>query len=244
MQHPPIVLFDVDGCLLESKGHLLATRELYHNPQFKWNQSAVKKIPTVEVLRRFEAADSPSWKKSFWKLNNGFRDILPHRIRRWIFIGQMAKRVRKYEEAYSQFFPGTEQAIRKMADQGIIMGICLNGEGDRILKWIQRYNLEEIIPCYTSRDEQARLGKKPSPKPLYGLLLKLKKHYHLGKIDLSRVAYVGDNGTDIMAAKNGRMKAVGVLSGHGYRHELEAEHPDLILSSVAELPPYLSVLFP
>jgi phosphoglycolate phosphatase-like HAD superfamily hydrolase len=240
---PLIVLFDVDGVLLESKGHLIAARELFHDPRLKWNQENLNRIKTMEILRRFEAADTNNWKTGFWKLNNNFRDLLPGRFRRWIFIGRIAKRVRKYEMRYSNFFPGTEAMIRELARQGVLMGICSNGEGNRIKTWLQKYHLEDIIQCYTSRDDQPRYGIKPSPKPLYGLLLKIKKRYNLPKIDFSQVAFIGDNCTDILAAKNGHIKSIAVLNGHGYKEELEQLKPDFILKSVAELPLYINQIF-
>lgn len=243
MHHPPIVLFDVDGVLLESKGHQLAALELFHEKRFRWNYQKRRAVSSMEILRRFEAADSPHTWESAKKMNANFRDILPHRVRRWIFFEKMGLKIRKYEVKYSDFFPGVVDAIKYLHAQGVIMGICSNGEGKRIATWLQRKGLDQIICCYTSRDTRKRYGIKPSPKPLYALLLMIKKRHKLGKIDLNQVAFVGDNQTDILSAQNGKMKAVAVLNGHGYAGELEQLKPDLILHSAAELPQNISKLF-
>lgn len=244
MDHPPIVLFDVDGVLLASKGHQLRALELFHEKRFKWDYEKRKSVSSMEILRRFEAADSEHTWESAKKLNANFRDILPHRVRRWIFIEKMGSKVRTYEQKYSDFFPNVVDAIRTLHQQGILMGICSNGEGKRITGWLERKGLENIICCFTSRDTRKRYGIKPSPKPLYALLLMIKKRYNLGKIDLKKVAFIGDNRTDILSAQNAKMKAVAVLNGHGYAKELEEMKPDLILQSAAEISQNITKIFP
>jgi phosphoglycolate phosphatase-like HAD superfamily hydrolase len=95
-----------------------------------------------------------------------------------------------------------------------------------------------------SCDYIKQYGIKPSARPLYALLRMIKHHYHLGPIDLNRVAFVGDNCSDIMSAKNGKIRSVAVLCGHGYYDEIAALQPTLILPTIYEIPQNLDKLFP
>ena len=53
-------------------------------------------------------------------------------------------------------------------------------------------------------------------------------------IDLSAVM-IGDRRMDVTAAKNNKLKSVGVLWGFGDREELEVAGADVIVDSVSEL---------
>ncbi len=72
----------------------------------------------------------------------------------------------------------------------------------------------------------------------------MKRHYNWGKINLNRVAFVGDNITDMIAAKTANVKSIGVKSGHAYPEELAMMKPDFILNDVNEIPKILPQLFP
>jgi len=244
--NPPIILFDMDGVLVESKGHEFAAMKVMQNPRYRWNYARMKRdgIKPMSILRLFEAGDSDSKRESFRKLNRLFRPYLPKPIQRWIAFGAIAKRVRKYEYLYSDFYPNALETVKTLHQQGIIMGICTNAEGHRTEVWLRRKRIEHIFPCYMSRDYIKQYGIKPSARPLYALLGMIKKHYHLGPIDLTRVAFVGDNRTDIMSAKHARMKSIAVLCGHGYYNEIAALQPDLMLQTVGEIPQHLAKLFP
>lgn len=235
----------MDGVLVESKGHEFAAMKVMQNPKYKWNYAKMKQdhLVPMDILRLFEAADSESKLNGFRNLNNLFRPYLPRPFWRWIAFGAIAKRVRKFEYLYSNFYPNALDTIHLLHQKGIIMGICTNGEGHRTDVWLQKKHIDHIIQCHMSRDYIKQYGIKPSARPLYGLLKMIKHKYQLGPIDLNRVAFVGDNCTDIMSAKNAKIRSVAVLCGHGYYDEIAALQPDLILPTVNEIPQNLDKLF-
>jgi phosphoglycolate phosphatase len=244
MTHPPIIIFDVDGPIMNSKGHLLAVFELFRDKRFRWNEELKKKTTALEVLRKFEAADSKSSRQFLRKMNRNFRELLPHRVRRWIFFAKLGLRIRPNEYKYSDFIPKTVETLRYLDTQKIILGICSSSEGDRIQKWLVKKDVADLIPIFTSRDHRKLYGLKPSPGPLLGLLCLMKRHHKWGKIDRNKVVFVGDNVTDILSAKAARIKSIAVLSGHGYKKELKETNPEFILKTIAEIPSILTELFP
>ena len=79
-----------------------------------------------------------------------------------------------------------------------------------------------------------KYGLKPMPGLIYALLIDISKTYNIN-IDRKNVYFVGDNVSDIRAAKNGSIKSIAVYSGNGVREELEKEKPDYLIKDVSEL---------
>ena len=244
--HPPILLFDVDGVLLNSKGHFLAALESMHDryTNGNWNYEILARTTSVDIIRMFESAAK---KRSIPSLNTmlrNFKDLIPNRFRRLVYIARMGKKISKYDWKFSDFFPGTEKTLRNLQSKGIIMGAASNSHGERISKWFKLKSVDDIFPLYVSRDERKTFGVKPSPGPLLALLVKIKKYYNFPKIDRSRVAFIGDLITDVQAAQRARVKSIAVLSGHSIREELEFYNPDFIIPDITHLPKILPKLFP
>jgi len=242
--HPPILLFDVDGVLLDSKGHFLAALESMHDRYTNWNYELLARTTAVDIIRRFE---SGAKKRSIPSLNailKNFKDLIPSRFRRLIFIARMGRKIEKYDWKFSDFFPGTEKTLRILESKGIIMGAASNSHGDRISKWFKLKNVNDLFPLYISRDERKTYGVKPSPVPLLALLVKIKKYYNYPKIDRSRVAFIGDLITDVQAAQRAKIKSIAVLSGHSIREELEFYNPDFIIPDITYIPKILRKIFP
>ncbi len=242
--HPPILLFDVDGVLLDSRGHFLAAIDLMHDRFANWNYEILARTTSVDIIRRFE---SGALKRSIPSLNamlKAFKDLIPNRFRRFLYIVRMARKINKYEWQFSDFFPGTEETLRKLQSKGIIMGAASNSDGDRITKWFKIKNVDDIFPLYISRDSRKTYGVKPSPGPILALLVKIKKYYNYPKIDRNRVAFVGDLVTDIQAAQRAKIKSIAVLSGHSVREELKFHNPDFIIQDVNHITQILPKIFP
>lgn len=242
--HPPILLFDVDGVLLDSKGHFLAALDLMHDRLVNWNYEILARTSAVDIIRLFEASAKKRSLPSFNAMSKNFMQLIPNRIRRMIFFVLMGRKINKFDWLYSDFFPGTEETLRNLKSKGIIIGAASNSEGERISKWFKLKNVDDLFPLYITRDERKTYGVKPSPGPLLALLVKIKKYYNFPKIDRNRVAFVGDLITDIQAAKRAKIKSIGVLSGHSIREELEYHNPDFIIPDITYIPKILKKLFP
>ena len=242
--HPPILLFDVDGVLLDSKGHFLAALESMRNRYANWNYEILARTTSVDIIRRFESGAKNRSIPSLIAMLKNFKDLIPNRFRRLVYITMMGRKIDKYDWQFSDFFPGTEVTLRNLQSKGIIMGAASNSNGDRIKKWFKLKNVADIFRLYISRDARKTYGVKPSPGPLLALLVKIKKYYNFPKIDRNRVAFVGDLITDIQAAQRAKIKSIAVLSGHSSRGELEFHNPDFIIPDINHIPQILPKLFP
>jgi len=78
----------------------------------------------------------------------------------------------------------------------------------------------------------------PNPKPSPEALVKAATFMH---VDLCDCIVVGDSVSDLKAGRAAGVTTVGILSGLFSREELACEKPDLILSSLSELPEYVEM---
>jgi phosphoglycolate phosphatase-like HAD superfamily hydrolase len=242
--HPPIIIFDLDGCLLTSKGHLLAAFEIKSYPWVKWNESVIHSLQPLEIVRMFEKSARSRSISSLRAMLREFGEYIPNRIRRVAFFLKYKRLMEKYDWKYNDFFPGAVEMIQDLSGKGIIFGAASNSFGHRVEDWLKYKDLKNIIQCMTSRDDRKTLGVKPNPRVLLGLLLRMKKHYGWSKIEKNRVAFVGDNISDILTAKYAKVKSIGVLSGHATKSELKLAYPDFLLNYATDIPKVLHKLFP
>ena len=242
--HPPILLFDVDGVLLDSKGHFLAAVESRRYHFTNWNYEILARTSSLDIIRMFESGAKKRSIPSLTAMLRNFKELIPNRFRRFIYIARMGDKIKKFDWLYSNFFPGTEKTLRILESKGVIMGAASNSQGERISKWLKLKKVDDLFPLFISRDDRKTYGVKPSPGPLLALLGKIKKYYNYPKIDRSRVAFVGDLITDVQAAQRAKIKSIAVLSGHSIREELEFYNPDFIIPDITYIPKILPKLFP
>jgi len=236
-QHPIILIFDFDGVLLNSSGASMAVLQCMKDPWFEWNREELGKYGPIDLIKIFEKSDAPGNFTSGRNIYKNFRTLLPARYKRIRFFIRLYKNLRKYEYRYGNLIPGIEEILKKLYDKGVIMGICTNSEAKRIQFWMDNNSvLKNSISAVVTRDERSKYGLKPDSKPIFAILLKIKKKFHLGTIKRAkRVFFVGDNTSDIKAALKAGIKSIAVLSGHGTREELLNSRADYILDSIADI---------
>jgi phosphoglycolate phosphatase-like HAD superfamily hydrolase len=244
MAHSPIIIFDIDGVILSSKGHYLLALKLMRDQRHRWNTELLKNFQPVDIIRLLEAGAKKRSITSAKTLYRNFMTLIPSRFRRWMFLARIGREVDEFDWKYNDFFPNTIKTLRYLQNQGIHIGFASNSDGERLKRWFQRKRIEDIAQFYVSRDDRKKFGVKPNPGPLLAVLLKIKKHYNIGKIDRTQVAFVGDLATDIIAGKQARIKTIAVLSGHSSKTELESYSPDFILENINQIPENLDRIFP
>jgi phosphoglycolate phosphatase-like HAD superfamily hydrolase len=239
--HPPIIMFDFDGVIINSKGAELAALQMMKDPFFEWDEEELAKINPLEIIRRFEMCDDQSSYQSVKKLWFNFRALLPNWVKRIRFFIRMGLNFRKYEKIVGDFIPGITDTLKLLYEKGAIMGIGTNSEGDRLPYWLDKKDCREYISAWTSRYDKKIYGIKPEPRVLLKLLLSIKKKHNIKKINMNRVFFVGDNPTDIWAAQNAKMRSIAVLSGHSSYDELAYLGADYILKSINEMPDLIEI---
>ena len=207
MRHE-VVLFDLDGTLIDSGGLILAS--------FRHATRMVlgRKIPD-EVLMA----------------NVGGHGI--HAQMREFDEDRVDELVRTYREhnmaIYHEVaaFDGVEDVLRRLRREGRRLGVVTVKGRATVDVTFDVLPLGRYFEIVVTGDDTER--HKPDPEPL---LLALER---LGA-DGSGAAYVGDSPFDVRAAKAAGMTAVAVAWGGIHPVErLEAEEPDAVVHEPAEL---------
>lgn len=129
--------------------------------------------------------------------------------------------------------PGSREAIASLHAAGFRLGIATNDSTNGAEKTLLALGMAQLFDAAYGYDAVA--NPKPAPDAVYAFS-------DLTGLHPTQIAMVGDNRHDLeMARAAGAGLAVGVLSGTGTRESL-ASIADVILSSVADLPPFLDSL--
>ncbi len=121
-------------------------------------------------------------------------------------------------------YPGVEATLKSLKAKGYQMAIVTTKKKETAHLGLDLFDLGKYFDLVIGID-QVKTGK-PDPEGI---------NYVLGEFNLSNGIYVGDNDTDIMAAKNARVKSVGVKwSPKGYDH-LAVLEPDYLIDSFDEI---------
>ncbi len=204
----PIVLFDLDGTVVDSGAIILASM----------------RHATREVLGRdytdeelMQAVGGPG-------LEAQMRALAPAHAKR------LADVYRAHNEPLHdelEACAGMEEVLVRLRQEGRRLGIVTAKRRSTVELAFARVPLGHLFETVVGGDETER--HKPDPQPL---LLAAER---LGA-DPAATAYVGDSPFDVRAAKAAGMHAVAVTWGgiHG-RERLEAEEPDAIVDAAEEL---------
>lgn len=204
----PVVLFDLDGTVIDSGAIILASM-----------RHAAKEVlgaePAEEEL--MAAVGGPG-------LEAQMRALAPDRVEELVTVYR-AHNEPLHDDLAS--CDGIEDVLVALKDEGRRLGIVSAKRRATIDLAFAKVPLAHLFDVVVGGDETARL--KPDPEPL------LVAADRLG-VDPDDCAYVGDSPFDILAAKAAGMHAVAVTWGGIHsREKLEAEHPDAIVDTAQEL---------
>ena len=203
----PVVLFDLDGTLIDSGAIILASF----------------RHATATVLER-EATDE----ELLAVVGRGLRDEM-------LALGgeradELVQAYREHNEPLHRelkSFVGVLEALRALRAQGRRLGVVTSKRSATVDLAFAMLPLDGMFETVVTADETERL--KPDPEPL---LLALER-LHAEPKD---AAYVGDSPFDIEAARAAGVFAVGVTWGGIFpRERLDAAGPDVVVDTVEEL---------
>ena len=204
----PIVLFDLDGTIVDSGWIILAS--------YRHATTTVlgRDYPDEVLLARVGAGD----------LEEQMREFDAERS------DELA---RAYREFYAplhselQAFPGMLELLRRLDEEGRTLGIVSAKRHDIVQLALDALGFGDTLDIVVGSDEAPR--GKPHPDQI---LLALKR---LGA-DPDQTAYVGDAPFDVAAAKAAGVHAVGVTWGGIHtRERMEGEGPDAVVDTAEEL---------
>ena len=204
----PIVLFDLDGTIVDSGWIILAS--------YRHATTTVlgRDYPDEVLLSRVGAGDLEEQMREF-------------------DVERSDELARAYREFYAplhselQAFPGMLELLRRLDEEGRTLGIVSAKRHDIVQLALDALGFGDTLDIVVGSDEAPR--GKPHPDQI---LLALKR---LGA-DPDQTAYVGDAPFDVAAAKAAGVYAVGVTWGGIHtRERMEGEGPDAVVDTAEEL---------
>lgn len=130
----------------------------------------------------------------------------------------------KYE--FSRPYDNILEMLHSLEKQNIKLAILSNKPHIFTKAYVKKYFSKILFQEVHGQKES--IEKKPSAQGLQNILNALK-------INKEECLYVGDTKTDILTAKNAKVKSIGVLWGFRPKEELEKYHADYIVSQVHDI---------
>ncbi|HZC30649.1 MAG TPA: HAD-IA family hydrolase [Gaiellaceae bacterium] len=204
----PVVLFDLDGTVVDSGSIILASM----------------RHATREVLGRdfgdeelMQAVGGPG-------LEAQFRTLAPEHV------DELVRVYRAHNEPLHEELeccPGMDDVLVRLKEEGRRLGVVTAKRRSTVELAFDRVPVGHLFEAIVGGDETEK--HKPDPEPL--LLAADRMQATPGE-----TAYVGDSPFDVLAAKAAGMHAVAVTWGGIHdRAKLEEAEPDAIVDSAEEL---------
>jgi pyrophosphatase PpaX len=204
----PVVLFDLDGTVVDSGAIILASM------RHATRQVLGREYGDRELLR---AVGGPG-------LEAQMAALAPDRV------DELVQVYRAHNEPLHdelEPFEGMEDVIVRLHEEGVRLGVVTAKRRSTVELAFARLRVGHLFETVVGGDETKR--HKPDPEPLLVAARRLR-------VDPMDCAYVGDSPFDIRAAKHAHMYAVAVTWGRIHdRPKLEAEHPSVIVDTADEL---------
>ena len=125
----------------------------------------------------------------------------------------------------SAVYPGVREAVERLRDRGLRLGICTNKDEAPARDLVAAKGLDDLFDVLVGGDSTP--ARKPDPTPLI-------RCAELLGLEMAEIAYVGDSAVDAETAKTAHMPFV--LHLHGYRlAPLDALVFDAPLNDYADL---------
>jgi pyrophosphatase PpaX len=197
------------------------------------------------LLNSFEA-DSSAYMAMFREMGVGWgmEELAEHYSPNWYDVYRAAGLAEQHWGAadaawrkhYSGFRPKLIAGARRvLASVGkrYRLGLVTSGDRDRVLRQLREFKLTRTFRARVCSGDTEH--KKPHPGPLNFALrcMRLKAEH---------CVYVGDSPEDVQMAKSAKVRVIGVLGPFPTERRLRAARPDLLLSSLLDLPAALEEL--
>lgn len=222
-QKLPVLLFDLDGTLLDSAPDLaLAVNQTL---------IALKQQPfTEDQIRQWVGNGAQTL---IARALSGTTEINPilsdERIQQALTV--FLRQYKACLNSKSRLYDGVADTLAALKERGHRLAIITNKPHAFIAPILAGFALENIFELLIGGDTLAQ--KKPDPLPLIYACEKLG-------IPPSQAMMIGDSKNDILAAKAANMKSIALSYGYNYQEDIANYQPDYLLDNFAELLPLLS----
>ncbi|HRX60927.1 MAG TPA: phosphoglycolate phosphatase [Candidatus Competibacter sp.] len=215
------IFFDLDGTLVDSVPDLTA---------------AVNVMLRQLGLPAREEAQVRTW------VGNGMDNLL-HRALTNDMAGQaepelFARAKPLYKTAYadhisvySELYPGVREGLAELRDAGFPMACVTNKLVEFALPLLKQLGIDHFFATVVGGE------CIPRPKPAPDALLLCAERL---EVPVDRGLMVGDSLNDVGAARNAGCSVVCVPYGYNHGRDIREARPDVVIDSIAELPPLLN----
>ncbi len=210
MSEPPLLIFDLDGTLIDSRADLAAGIN-HMRAQFELEPLAVETVGgyvgdgvRLLVERSLQGAGVDLDEALEINLKYYFSHLTVH----------------------TTLYPGVAEGIHRLAQAGHKLALLTNKQGESSRAIMCHFGLDVFFSVMVGGGDVARL--KPQPDGIYQCV-------ETTAIDASNAWMIGDHYTDLAVAQNAGVKSAFVQYGFGEERGYE---PDLYFSSFPELVGY------
>lgn len=214
---PLLILFDLDGTLVDSVPDLAAsvTRTLEKLGHEAYPETTIRNWVGNGVDRLIKRA-----------LTNSM-DAEPDESEFELALGLFMDDYRENVCVDSVLCPAVIETLPLLISQGHTLGCVTNKASDFTVPLLEQLQIHQYFSVIVSGNDVAE--KKPSPLSIEYAAKKMK-------LPLADVMMVGDSINDIQAAKNAGVTCVGVPGGYNHGAPISDANPDYLVETIADLP--------
>jgi phosphoglycolate phosphatase len=205
-----IILFDLDGTLIESTEAITST---FHHAFDVHGE----KNPTDEEIHALIGHP----------LDVMFARLGVEESRVWDFVDTYKQRYRTISKIKTELLPSAQKAV-ELAGTFATLGIVTTKTGLYSQELMEHFGIMHHFEVLIGREHVEH--PKPHAEPIYKALEKLPKD--------DNIWMIGDTELDLISAKNAGVNSIGVLGGYGSKESLEA-HTKNIFKDAYEAVKYL-----
>jgi phosphoglycolate phosphatase len=230
---PTLVLFDIDGTLIDTAGAGRRSLEQAFRHVF-----GIDGIATLAAEVRFEGKTDPILIAEMARAAGVDESHVAERAERMTeaYLAALGEEMARHDPR-RRVRPGVEPLLRDLRPRSDVHLGLLTGNIERGARMkLELFGLESYF----------RAGGFSSDHPLRAEIARIAREKMTAAcgvtFDASRVFVIGDTDHDVMCAKANGFRSIAVPSGWVSPERIEAAGPDVVLDDLTDLPRILSIL--
>jgi beta-phosphoglucomutase len=216
------IIFDLEGVLVYHKKRQAALfEESFKNNGIKLN---FKVEPVYSIRSNPKYHSGRDFIKKLFSLNKTtYNSDLAEKI----FFEYKEKRKNPvYLNNLQKLIPGTKEVLNKIKRKKIKLAIVSNANPKQVNFLLKNFGLKKYFDLVV--DDSSRLKEKPSPERINFVIKKFN-------VNPEEVLMIEDSVSGIIAAKEAKISAIGVLTGSARKKDFQKAKTDLVVTSVKSL---------